>query len=197
MSKSPTTTGESSGATSKVASQTTTESSCSFFGTMCAILPVCTWEEAPKPAAGGDDSTNADKASSRMKQTEGDALNAFVEISERSENAHMDAFIRVLFLGIAVKLYSSGGVQDVKIALQNEELRWQVISDKVGLNNGKGSKKYKLHLREIHFLEWGKCTRNFATEVAKDAPEDKCFSLITKKGNTLDIEVKSQVLTLH
>jgi len=91
--------------------------------------------------------------------------------------------------GKSVQLYSTKGKRSVIIYLLNSELRWETY-----VNNG--TKKYKLDLKDVMYIEVGKKTKNFLSVINNNPTggspsETNCFSLVSNIG-TLDIEVSSQ-----
>ncbi len=94
-------------------------------------------------------------------------------------------FNSVLSEGLTLILHSDQPIMQVKMALSGSELRWR--SKKMF-----STKSYKLQLKQIMFIEWGKQTANFKRPTAKDAKSDSCFSLVTE-NTTYDFETSSKV----
>lgn len=83
--------------------------------------------------------------------------------------------------GKVLVLHTAKGQKVVTMFLLGTELRWESII-------AHGTKKYKLDLKEILFVELGKKTKNFAN---CNADGCCCVSLVSNLG-TLDIEVNDE-----
>ena len=71
------------------------------------------------------------------------------------------------------------------MCIVGSELRWKAL--KIFAR-----KRYKIDLKEILLIEWGKKTPNFKKPTTASVKEEKCFSLLTDKI-TLDLEASSKV----
>lgn len=98
-----------------------------------------------------------------------------------SEEIHQQ-LLDVFQYGKVIQLHTAKGPKVVTMYLIGNELRWENIV--LG-----GTKKYKLNLKEVLFVEIGKKTKNL---IRCQADEKVCFSLISNIG-TLDIEASSEI----
>jgi hypothetical protein len=95
-------------------------------------------------------------------------------------------FLLVLKEGMTMLLHTGEkSPKQIQLTLVGTELRWK--SAKVFART-----QYKVDLREIKFVEWGKQTDTFAKQTSMSASEDMCFSLVTDKV-TVDLEASSKV----
>ena len=75
--------------------------------------------------------------------------------------------------------------KQIQLTLVGTELRWKAA--KVFARN-----HYRIDLRDIKYVEWGKQTSTFQKHPSMGAADDLCFSLITDKV-TVDLEASSKV----
>jgi len=106
---------------------------------------------------------------------------------KKAVDTTVSEFAQLLSVGVPIVIYTSTGLQSAKFSMQNGALKWQFIS-----STGDRIKRYKLAVRDIDYLSWGKRTQAFRTKFSEAAEEESCFSLIMLNGRTLDIEVMSQ-----
>jgi len=112
------------------------------------------------------------------------------EVKAQSHSGTMNRVLRstfhsVLSEGLSIILHSGDSYMQVKMTLAGNELRWR--SKKV-----MSTKSYKMNLKEIQFIEWGKQTNNFRKPSLKDVKDENCFSLVTV-DTTFDFETSSRV----
>ena len=89
-----------------------------------------------------------------------------------------------MFNGIVVKVFSKCRVYYTKVVLQHNQLRWEerALDEK--------KRRYRLNVKELVYVEYGKVSESFFTEYARDALDENCFSLVTKSRTSLCVEVK-------
>lgn len=98
------------------------------------------------------------------------------------ESGVLRSFADILKIGMVLSLYTLKGPKPVLFTMLNGEVRWQAAK--------MAQKRYKLSLKDIHNVEEGKLTDNFARSTTGD--ESRCFSLLTAK-TTLDLEASCEV----
>ena len=98
------------------------------------------------------------------------------------ENGVIRNFEDILKTGMVLSLHTLKGPKPVLFTMLNGEVRWQAAK--------MAQKRYKLSLKDIHNVEEGKLTDNFARSTAGD--ESRCFSLLTAK-TTLDLEASCEI----
>lgn len=109
----------------------------------------------------------------------------FKELSPQDE-ALRRTFHSVLKEGLTMLLHTGERTaKPIQLSLVGTELRWKSV--KVFARN-----LYKIDLRDIRYVEWGKQTNTFQKHPSMGASEDLCFSLITDKV-TVDLEASSKV----
>lgn len=139
-------------------------------------------------AGGGRNSTLAVGGSGGLASTQTaarGASRAFKELSPQDE-ALRKTFHSVLKEGMTLLLHTGDkNPKQVHLTLVGTELRWKAA--KVFARN-----LYKIDLRDIKYVEWGKQTSTFQKHPSMGASEDLCFSLITDKV-TVDLEASSKV----
>lgn len=91
----------------------------------------------------------------------------------------------VLTQGIILTQYTTGSAKQVKVFLNGNVLQWRSAKFLA-------RKNFKLDLRKVLCVEWGKKTSNFHLPLAAKAPIDCCFSFLTD-DQTLDFEASSKV----
>ena len=94
----------------------------------------------------------------------------------------MRNFADILKVGLVLSLHTLKGPKPVLFTMLNGEVRWQAVK--------MAQKRYKIAMKDIHNVEEGKLTDNFARSPSGD--ELRCFSLITAK-TTLDLEASCEV----
>jgi hypothetical protein len=134
----------------------------------------------------GPNVAGASSSSSSAAQTGGNrAFKSSVTLSPQDE-ALRKTFLSVLKEGMTMLLHTGEkSPKQIQLTLVGTELRWK--SAKVFART-----QYKVDLREIKFVEWGKQTDTFAKQTSMSASEDMCFSLVTDKV-TVDLEASSKV----
>jgi len=111
--------------------------------------------------------------------TKGTALNPHDEALRRT-------FYSVLKEGMTMVLHTADkNPKQIHLTLVNTELRWRSL--KVFARN-----QYKIDLRDIRSIEWGKQTSNFQRSTAFAVADETCFSLVTEKI-VVDLEASSKV----
>ena len=109
----------------------------------------------------------------------------YKDLSPQDE-ALRKTFHSVLKEGMTMVLHTSDkNPKQIHLMLVGTELRWKAA--KVFARN-----MYKIDLRDIKYVEWGKRTNTFQKQASSGASEDMCFSLITEKV-TVDLEASSKV----
>lgn len=109
----------------------------------------------------------------------------YKDLSPQDE-ALRKTFHSVLKEGMTMLLHTGDKTpKPIQLTLVGTELRWKAA--KVFARN-----QYKIDLRDIKFVEWGKQTSTFLKHPSMGASEDLCFSLITDKV-TVDLEASSKV----
>lgn len=107
---------------------------------------------------------------------------------QSSSGAATDAiratFQNVMSEGLSIVLHSGDSYMQVKMTLSGSELKWR--SRKV-----MSTKSYKMSLREVQFIEWGKQTQNFKKPELSEVKDENCFSLVTE-DTTFDFETSSK-----
>lgn len=109
----------------------------------------------------------------------------YKDLSPQDE-ALRKTFHSVLKEGMTMVLHTSEkNPKQIHLTLVGTELRWKAA--KVFARN-----MYKIDLRDIKYVEWGKQTNTFQKQVSSAASDDQCFSLVTERV-TVDLEASSKV----
>lgn len=109
----------------------------------------------------------------------------YKDLSPQDE-ALRKTFHSVLKEGMTMVLHTSDkNPKQIHLTLVGTELRWKAA--KVFARN-----MYKIDLRDIKYVEWGKQTNTFQKQVSSAASDDQCFSLVTERV-TVDLEASSKV----
>lgn len=104
-------------------------------------------------------------------------------LPSKDTNSYVSKMKQLVAGGMLVQLHTSKGPKQVKLMVLGSEIRWETIAAP-----GMPSKKYKLDLSEVLFVDWGKKTKNL---VKASVDEDLCFSLVSQTS-TLDLQVNTK-----
>jgi disulfide oxidoreductase YuzD len=98
----------------------------------------------------------------------------------------LEKFLRIMILGMRVKLHTTRGPREIIVTIVKDEMRWE----QVRVKKDAPKKRYKLKFPDITDLEMGKATNTFINNAIA---QDKCsLSVVTEKAS-LDIEADSTI----
>jgi len=104
-------------------------------------------------------------------------------LPSKDTNSYISKLKALVAGGMLVQLHTSKGPKQVRLMVLGSEIRWETIPAP-----GMPSKKYKLDLSEVLFVDWGKKTKNLVRAPVED---DVCFSLVSQTS-TLDLQVNNK-----
>jgi hypothetical protein len=104
---------------------------------------------------------------------------------EGPNNVLCETLKAVLAKGLNITLYTVDGPKKIKMFMVGMELRWRMIKII-------SRKTYKIDLRELEYIEWGKRTAVFQSGPAHNVFDDVCFSLVSN-SKTVDLRAASKI----
>lgn len=106
-------------------------------------------------------------------------------VEHTPDNVLCETLKAVLAKGMKMTLYTVDGPKKIKMFLVGMELRWRTVKII-------SRKTYKVDLRNVDYLEWGKRTAAFQSDAARVLDEELCFSLVSP-SKTVDLQASSKV----